>query len=344
LITVHPKNIPGEVPGKSANATYATKQLQKFLDTKKISYEDVILSNFDADTVTHPNYFAEVAFKYLFAENRITKAYQPTHLYHNNIWEVPILIRLVAFSCTFWRMAETTLPERFKSFSSRSLGLKTAIEVGYWDPAVIPEDSRQYWSAFLKYHGDHEVIPIFTPLYMDAVSSKGLWKTLKNQYLQLRRWAWGVTDFPFVVQNFFRDREIPWSKKLYNILFLLETHFFWATSGIVVTLTAWLPRIFNAQFAESVIAYRASMLVSWLLTLSIVGVMIFISISILLVPPHPKRSKWLAWGELILQWALAPLISIPFFSLPAIDAQTRLIFGKYLEYNVTEKVRKTEEG
>ncbi|HLG26098.1 MAG TPA: hypothetical protein VI588_04950, partial [Candidatus Gracilibacteria bacterium] len=105
IVTLHPSNLPGEIRGKSANATWGAKQLKKFVDRKKIPYDNIIISNFDADTVAHPQYFSELTFKYLTTPKRTEKAYQPTHLFHNNIWDVPVMIRMVAQSCSFWRMA-----------------------------------------------------------------------------------------------------------------------------------------------------------------------------------------------------------------------------------------------
>lgn len=339
MTTIHPKGIPGEIKGKSANATYAAKQLKKYLDKKKIRYDNVILSNFDADTVTHPQYFSELTFKYLTTENRTEKAYQPTHLFHNNIWDVPVMIRMVAQSCSYWRMAESMEKSKYKSFSSRSLSFKTVLDVNYWDPSVIPEDSRQYWTAYTIYDGRHSLVPIFSPVYMDAVLSETYMKTFRSQYNQLRRWAWGVCDFPFVALNLWYHPKLRLSQKIYQIYEFLKNSFFWATGPILITFMGFVPGLINPTFRETVLAYNVPRVMSDMLTFASGGIIMCALISIALVPHNPKKGLW---GQLALvaQWLLIPVVSIFLSAVPAIDAQTRLMFGRYLEYKVTEKTRK----
>ncbi len=339
LITIHPKNIPGEIKGKSANATWAAKELKKILDEKKIPYEDCLLSNFDADTVTHPKYFSELTFKYLTTENRIEKGYQPTHFFHNNIWDVPMAIRMVALSCTFWRMAESMEREKYKSFSSRSLSFQTVVDVNYWDPAVIPEDSRQYWTAFAVYDGRHTLVPIYCPTYMDAVLSETYVKTFQSQYQQLRRWAWGVCDFPFVALTLWYHPHIKRREKIYRIFEFLENSFFWATGPILITFTGFLPGIVNPGFRDTVLAYSFPRIMSELLTLTSLGILLCAIISLALVPRNPRRN-FLSKISLCIQWLFVPVVSIVLSAIPALDAQTRLMFGRYLEYKVTQKTRK----
>ncbi len=338
IATIHPKNRPNEIPGKSANATWAAHNLQKYLDDHHIDYENVILSNFDADTVADKQYFSELTFRYIVEENRSTKTYQPTHFFHNNIWEVPMLIRMISLSSTFIRLAESMNPEKYKSFSSRSMGFQSAVDSDFWDPMVIPEDSRQYWTSYIKYHGNNELVQVYTPVYMDAVQSKTYVGTFKDQYKQLRRWAWGVTDFPFVALNLWYSKEIPRMKKFTSIFTLLQDHFYWATTAILLAFTGYLPNIFNTEFRTTVLSHNVPQLASTILNISAIGIIIcaFLSYQVLTLGKHIGFWRRISLG---IQWLFVPITSIFLTAIPAIEAQTRLLLNKRLDYQVTTKVR-----
>jgi hypothetical protein len=61
-----------------------------------------------------------------------------------------------------------------------------------------------------------------------------------------------------------------------------------------------------------------------------------------LLPPRPK--KYSVWRSVMMyvQWVFVPFVSVIFGSLPAVEAQTRLMLGQYLEFWVTPKARKGE--
>ena len=50
------------------------------------------------------------------------------------------------------------------------------------------------------------------------------------------------------------------------------------------------------------------------------------------------ETKLLNLPLLFVQWYFLPIISFLFSSLPALEAHTRMLLGKKLEYKVTEKV------
>lgn len=340
VTTIHPKEIPGEIKGKSANATWAAKQLKKYADAKGIKYENIMVSNFDADTVTHPAYFAELSYKYLIDTDRLNKTYQPTHMYHNNIWDVPMIVRMIALMGTFWRMAESMDIDKYRSFSSRSLSLQTTIDVDYWDPGVIPEDSRQYWTAYVLSNGKHRLVPIYSPLYMDAVLSETYINTFKSQYLQLRRWAWGACDFPFIFLNLIKNKKIGLWAKTYQIYHIFIAHFFWATAAISIAVLGWLPGLLNSEFRTTVLAHYTPNITSFMLNLAAIGMIVSTMISLVMIPKRPAGKGIMDSISLMVQWVFIPITSIFFSAIPALDAQTRLMFNKRLEYKVTEKARK----
>lgn len=335
--TVHPANIPGEIKCKSANGTWAAKELRKILDDKKIDYKNVVVHNFDADTRVQHNYFDYVVYKYLTSPLGRPTSFQPIQLYSNNIWDAPAMSRIVAQSSTMVLMYNTMRPFWFQCFSSRSDIFKTIVDIGYWAVDSIPEDSRQYFDSYFYYKGKIKIEPLFIPLRLDAVLADTWWKTLVNQYNQLRRWAWGVVDLPYVIEKSINDHTISWWNKLGKIILLIYNHFTRSTAAIYIAFLGWLPGLLSPEFKLTVLGYNLQFFARWILTGALVGLFISIFLSYMLLPPRPPhRPKWY-YFNFLWQWILTPVVSIFLGSISAIDAQTRLMLGKYLEYQITEK-------
>ena len=337
LVTEHPKDLPDEIKAKGANVTWAAKKLKAFLDQNKILYQNVILSTFDADTCAHPQYFVCLAYKYLINPHRTRRTYQPIPLYSNNIWQVPALSSVIAFSSSFWQLIEATRPYRMINFSSQAMSMQTLVEINFWDKTIISEDSRQFYRAYFTYHGNHQVVPIFTPVYMDAVLGKNFSETLKEQYLQKRRWAYGVEHFPYLCQELPKHKEISPLSKFLLLWRLFEGHHSWSTSSLLLAFAGWLPFALNPIFRSTVLAYNLPSLARILLGLTWIGLFISTYISIGLLPPKPKEYGFWKMLKMYLQWALVPIAAIFFGSIPAVDAQTRMMLGKYLTFRVTKK-------
>jgi hypothetical protein len=336
IVTEHPE-ITGEVKAKGANVRWAAKYLQKFIDSKKIPYENVMVTTCDADTRFHKKYLASLTYKYIVNPNRDHRSFQPVPLYSNNIWHAPAFSRVIAFGNSFWQLIEATRPWRLINFSTHAMSLKTLVEIDFWDTTVVNEDSRQFWRAYFKFDGDHEVVPIFTPVYMDAVLANSYWQTIKNQYLQKKRWYYGVEHFPYVVINSIKNKQIPWWDRLVKNYRLFEANYSLATSSIYIAVIAWLPILFGPNFHQTVLSQNMPTIIRVLLGLTWGGLIASMAISMLLLPPKPPgfgRRKTL---EMLLQWIFIPITAIFFSSFPAIDAQTRLMLGKYMTFWVTEK-------
>ena len=76
------------------------------------------------------------------------------------------------------------------------------------------------------------------------------------------------------------------------------------------------------------------------MTFSMVGIITSIVISASLLPPRPAHIPKRKFLFMILQWFLMPVTLIAFGAIPALDAQSRLMFGHYMGFWVTPKFRK----
>ena len=70
-----------------------------------------------------------------------------------------------------------------------------------------------------------------------------------------------------------------------------------------------------------------------------IGMFVVGIFSLLFLPKPTQPQPWWKYCLIGLQWILIPITMIIFGSIPAIDAQTRLMLGKYLGFKVTKKIR-----
>lgn len=337
IISDHPDGIVGEIKAKGANATWAAKKLRNFADEKHIDYENIIVTTADADTRLNTKYLSCLTYKFLAQPNRIHAAYQPITFYSNNIWQAPAISRIIAFGNSFWQMIESTRPWRMLTFATHSMALKTLVDINYWDVTCVNEDSRQFWRAYFHYDGKFQVIPISVPVYMDAVLADTWWGTVKNQYLQKQRWAYGIEHFPYLIFSAVEDHNIPIWDKIVRIYREFDGKFSWATASIYIAVMAWLPILLGAGFSHTVLGANLMGIIRSLMVLTWVGIILNVWFSLLLLPPKPPLYRRRKYIEMIAQWVLIPVQAIIFSSIPAIDAQTRFMLGKYLGFRVTDK-------
>jgi hypothetical protein len=100
---------------------------------------------------------------------------------------------------------------------------------------------------------------------------------------------------------------------------------------------AAIPLLLNPTFGESTLGQNLPIYASTMLSFALLALAVLIWVEYRIVPPRPS-----AWSRLQRWWNYAhwlglPIVGLFFSSLPALDAQTRLLTGRYLEYRVTEK-------
>ncbi len=342
LITFHPADLPGEIAGKGSNETWTARKAKEIIiDPLKIPYTDIIVSSLDADTKVFPHYFGCLSHHYLTAKNPTKTSFQPIPLFINNIWQTPLISRIFSFSSTFWHTMNQERPEKLITFSSHSMSFQALLDVDFRQTNIVSDDSRIFWQCFFRYNGDYRVQPLFYPVAMDANCAKTTFQTLKNIYKQQRRWAYGVSDIPYFLFGFLKNRQIPLSRKFILGWELIEGHWSWATSSILIFALGWLPIWLGAgAFPQTVLSYNLPKIISQILTISMAGLIISIYFSLILLPPKPLNYGRAKYFVFALSWVIFPLMMIIFSALPALDAQTRLMLGKYMGFWPTEKIRK----
>ena len=239
LVTTHIV-ADGEMKCKASNAAFAARRLMEYLDERDIDYKRVVFSNFDCDSVVHPEYFAALTYAYTTNPKRLQRAYQPLPVYHNNLWDTNAFARMVVTGSSFWHLYQSMRREMV-TFSSHSEPFDTLVRVGFWPVNMISEDSVIYWKCLAYFHGDYEVQPIHLPISLDAVLADTYWKTVVNQYKQNRRWAYGIENFPVTMRALWPDKIIPFWTKMRISFEMLEGHYSWATTSFLLTFLGWFP-------------------------------------------------------------------------------------------------------
>ena len=343
LVTEHPDGIPGELPGKGSNESYAVKvAVEEMIRPSGVPIEDILISVFDVDTRPGADYFGILTHAFLASPHGARSSYQPVPVYTNNIYEVPVFARLIAFSCTFWQFMQQARPEQLVTFSSHSMPLKALIEVGYWHTDIVSEDSRIFFQCLEHFDGDWRVVPLLYPIYMDAVSGSTTWEAVKNLYKQQRRWAWGIENVSYVFRMFMKNKVLPLRKKLFWGATLIDGFHSWATSSFIIFFFGVLPNVLgDVAFRSTVASYNLPKLSGIIVNLSVFGIVTSAVLSIMLLPPK-RETKMPRFGEYayyLAQWFLIPVTFILFSAIPALEAQTRMMLGgKYkLGFWVTPK-------
>lgn len=338
-IVKHPRDLPDEVVGKGGNITYAGKYIAKWVKKQKISYKNVMITTLDADNRPHKSYFDYTIYEYIVNEDRKHLAYQPVALFLNNIWDAPAPMRVVATGNTFWSIISAVRPHATRNFAAHSQPMEALVEMNWWSTKTIVEDGHHFWRSFFYFNGRYAVLPMYIPVYQDAVLAETFPKTLKAQFIQLRRWMYGASDIPYIATNLFTSkRNVPFWSGFVWFVRALDGYLTAASVSIIVAVGGWVPLLLNSESYRDVIAHQLPDFISILQQIALLGIVVAVFQSFRLLPPRPERYKRIRTVGMVLQWVLMPLTAIVYLSFAALNAQARLFFGRYLtKFDVTVK-------
>ena len=339
----HPANIVGEVIGKGGNVTYAARELQKYLERENYDPAYVVVTTLDADNRPDPSYFSYLTYVYCVAPNPLRASYQPLAMFTNNIWDAPAPMRVIATGNNFFYIVLTQRPHLERNFSAHAQSMQALIEMDFWSVRTIVEDGHHFWRSYFRYDGDYRVYPLSVPIYQDAVLADGYLRTLKAQFIQLRRWTYGASDIAYIAnQGFFKKNQASKLDVLAKLLRTLEGHVTWASGALLITFAAFIPALLHPQ---SFAANELPLIVSRIQRIGLLGAFVSLYVSMRTLPPRPVRYKRHRSIFMFLQWAYLPITTICYGSAAALYSQTRLMFGKYIsKFDVTEKAFVDEAG
>ena len=341
--TLHPSDPIEEIPGKGSNLNYSENEMRKYIDAKSWDYDKVIATIFDIDTVCHQQYFACLTYLYCKHPRPTRSSFQPIALYDNNIWESPAVLRIMAFGTTFWIMTSLARQDSLVTFSSHSMSFRAIVDAGYHEKRIVSEDSRIFFQCLLAYDGDYEVTPIYLPVSMDTVRDDKWWQSIKNLYRQQRRWAWGVEQVPYLLYEFGRPerKKFPLWKKFKWLFVEWEGKWSWCMVALIITLLGRLPMwVASEDVRQSALFFNAPYILETLMIIAMSGMLLSAALSLPLLPKRPLSQPAHKYIIMLLQWLLLPFSLIFVSAIPAIDAVTHLMRGKYLGFNISQKKRK----
>lgn len=336
--TVH-KLKKGEIAGKASNERYAAIQFKnKYIKSGLVDINYLTVTSCDADHKYHHNHFAYLTYRFLDNPKRYKTFWQPAVMFYNNIWELPAITRVPNTLGSIWNLSQLPRKDRLVNAQNYSLSFKLLDFAGYWDADKIPEDWGIFFKAFFKSKGGLEVEPIYLPLHADAAQSTSFWKTINNQYEQYKRWAWGASDDPWIIKEYLIDNQIPFADKTTRLMHVLWSHFMWPVNWFIITIGLTLPTLLNPAFGRTTLGFMVPKLSSYILTISLLFLLVLVFIDNVYKPKRPKNVSFLKSLFFPLEFVLMPIAGFLFSALPGLDAHTRLMLGKYIEYKVTEKV------
>lgn len=332
----HPRDIPGELIGKGGNITYAGRELQKWLEKKNIDPVRVVVTTLDADNRPDKKYLAALTYMYSSCPDPVRASFQPVSMYTNNIWDAPAPMRVLATGNSLFHIVTSMRPHMLRNFSAHAQGMASLIKTDFWSVRTIVEDGHQYWRSYFAFDGNYRVYPVFVPIYQDAVLADKYTKTLKAQFIQLRRWTYGASDIAFVVdKGYFTKNKIPRFSLWTRTFRLIEGHVTWASGPILVSLAGFVPSLLHPQ---SLAANELPLIVSRVQTIALIFALPTLFICLKTLPPKPARYKHHRTLFMVLQWAYLPVTTIVYNAFAAFYSQTRLMFGRYMDkFDVTEK-------
>lgn len=343
--SVHPTGLPGELRCKSSNEAWAARYARRWLiDELGWDINHLVVTSMDADTLWHPLYFHALTYAFAVAPDRHACFWQAPIRYHANIWDITPPMRLVNAYATAFELAYLSAPFWYAlPMSSYSLSFRLLDSSGYWDGDVIADEWHMFIKAFFANHGSVRLETIFLPFLATATTGDTLWEMVKNRYQQTLRHAWGSKEVGFIIARMMEHPETPFILSFKLLTRAMHDILLAGAGWVILTLGSQLPILFNPGLVPPLHLAHTDPVYLLLIISSIIviilGVVFWIQ-DVGVRPPRPAHRPQ-TFKERLLTLASFPLLVILtfiFVAMPVLHAQTRLLLGSSLQFQVARKI------
>lgn len=333
---VHPEWVEWEWKVKGSNITHAIRKYEKMTS---LDPAETFVSTIDTDTKVEKDFFSIITATFVNTDCRDRAIYQYTPIYSNNWKNWHFFARIIGMGTTLWQFFESQNPEFYRNFAVYGQSLKCLHKANYWSLTSIVEDGMQYWRSYFGWDAEFRIIHTPAICEMDLVDEKNIYRTVRSQYKQLRRWSWGCTDIEYVLPSFVGNKKISRWEKIRKTTYLIYNHLFWAGGPFMLFFIGYVPGLVTT-IDQSIAAFTVPIASSIIFTILFATVIVPSILSV-----HIMR-RYVEFGPMdylwnLIQWIAVPVLTLTLFSIPAIESQIRLFFGKRIDsFDTTEKMER----
>jgi len=347
LVTIHPKDVPGESRGKGTNVSYAVETCKKVLQSDH-NLEDILVTVCDADTHFVSDYFSCISFKFSTIHDRTKAVFAPPISFYENALKVPAAVRVtdMVWTTTVLNQLSTGRHVKFPC-SCYSLSMDLCNRVGYWDttPEAIGEDAHMFLKCLFKTDGHAFTETVYIPAGCYNVCDDTWWGSIQARYAQMYRHLWGTFDLAYIVHQAFLRKGMKGSLKFWAFYEMFKVRVIPTTCTLVLAVIPTTMKYYYPIYATEpyVTAFywlgwiQTSLLIPYFLMAGVyeslhAEIVSYNTVRGISGPQHRRT-----FYHMVVDWTLFPIVSLLFFTVCALHVCFKQMWTDSLTYQVAKK-------
>lgn len=252
IVTIHPKGLPGEIPGKCSNFNYGSRsavaQLRNDPNYGLTKDVQLMVTTGDCDTIFGDRYFDALEEDYWkVPENqRKRTVWQSPLFYCINLDKSPFFVRATGLLRSFFMMGYL-IPWNINTMSVFSLTLELFEDGEYTHPGYQMDDiiALIRWTCVVGQKCIIRAIPVAT--LSGPTSGKNYWEEFYEWARQIRRWTIGAAE----VFHYFmiKSHQLPLTVSIvWALRFIFYYGFVLCIASIYSIVASFVVRLFFQKF------------------------------------------------------------------------------------------------